>query len=249
MGTPKDSPEILARFNEALPAIKPIAFRLRRTLGRAADIDDLISYGQSGLLEAARRYDPERGVPFRAFANFRIRGAMLDGVRKLSHLPRRVHERLRAFENATLYSEGALDDLNAKAPPGQTNADRERRLIEHLAGMATAMAMGLISEPALDEQGAATAVAPWQLSPEEQTSRQQLLAIVERGIESLPEQEAVLIRRHYLEGERFDQVAAELGLSKSWASRLHSRAIGRLTKRLNSFTEAPPSSRAARVSR
>src|SRR5262245_17644591 len=78
MGTPKDSPEVLARFNEALPAIKPIALRLRRTLGRAAEIDDLMSYGQGGLLEAARRFDPARGVPFRAFANFRIRGAMLD---------------------------------------------------------------------------------------------------------------------------------------------------------------------------
>ena len=232
MGTPKDTPEVLARFNEALPAVRPMAFRLRRTIGRAAEVDDLVSYGQSGLLDAARRFDPERGVPFRAFANFRIRGAMLDGVRQLSHLPRRVHERLKAFEGASLFSEGALEDLNASAPPEQTALDRERRLVEHLAGMATAIALGLIAEPATDEQGAATVMAPWQLSPEESASRRQILEIVERGIESLPEQEAMLIRRHYIDGERFDQVAAELGFSKSWASRLHARAIGRLTKRL-----------------
>ncbi len=232
MGTPKDTPEVLARFNEALPAVKPIAFRLRRTIGRAAEVDDLVSYGQSGLLDAARRFDPERGVPFRAFANFRIRGAMLDGVRQLSHLPRRVHERLKAFEKASSFSEGALEDLNASAPPGQTPLDRERRLVEHLAGMATAIALGLIAEPATDEQGEATVMAPWQLSPEEHASRRQILEIVERGIESLPEQEAMLIRRHYIDGERFDRVAAELGFSKSWASRLHARAIGRLTKRL-----------------
>jgi RNA polymerase sigma factor FliA len=232
MGTPKDSPEVLARFAEGLSAVKPIAYRLRRTIGRVADLDDLISYGQSGLLEAARRFDPERGVPFRAFANFRIRGAMIDGIRQLSHLPRRVHERLRAVDDAAGFSEGALEDLSAPPPPGQTALDRERRLVEHLAGMASAIAIGLISEPAVDDQGTATAVASWQLSPEEQSSRQQLLGMVERGIQSLPEQEAVLIRRHYLEGERFDQVAAELGLSKSWASRLHTRAIGRLTKRL-----------------
>ena len=235
MGTPKDSPEVLARFNEGLPAVKPLAFRLRRTLGRAAEVDDLISYGQTGLLDAARRFNPERGVPFRAFANFRIRGAMLDGVRKLSNLPRRVHERLKAYESASNYSEGSAEDLNASPPPGQTALDRERRLVDHLAGMATAIAIGLISEPAIDDQGAATAVASWELSPEEQSSRQQLLALVAVGIQSLPEQEAQLIRRHYLEGERFDQVAAELGLSKSWASRLHSRAIGRLTKRLAGY--------------
>lgn len=232
MGTPQDSPEVMARFNEGLASVKPIALRLRRTLGRAAEMDDLISYGQGGLLDAARRYDPSRGVPFRAFANFRIRGAMLDGIRQLSHLPRRVHERLKAFENASLFSEGALEDMNATPPPGQTSADRERRLVEHLAGMATAIATGLISEAATDDQGAATAMASSQLSPEEHSSRQQLLHMVERAIDTLPEQEAVLIRRHYLEGERFDQVAAELGLSKSWASRLHTRAIGRLTKRL-----------------
>jgi RNA polymerase sigma factor for flagellar operon FliA len=75
-------------------------------------------------------------------------------------------------------------------------------------------------------------VAPSDLSPEEHSMRQQLLELVEESIDSLPEQEAVLIRRHYLEGERFDQGARELGLSKSWASRLHTRAIERLTKRL-----------------
>jgi RNA polymerase sigma factor FliA len=233
MGTPAtDSPEVLARFREGLTAVKPIAIRLKRSLGRVAELDDLISYGQTGLLAAARRYDPERGVPFRAFANFRIRGAMLDGVRQLSHLPRRVHERLKAFESAAAFSEGAVEDLNTSPPPGQTAQDRERRLVEHLAGMATAIAMGLISETAIDDQGAATAVAPWELSPEEHSSRQQLLDLVEQAIEALPEQEGVLIRRHYLEGDRFDLVAAELGLSKSWDSRLHTRAIGRLTKRL-----------------
>ncbi|HVZ34875.1 MAG TPA: sigma-70 family RNA polymerase sigma factor [Polyangiaceae bacterium] len=231
MGTPKDTPEVLARFQEGLPAVKPIALRLKRNLGRVAELDDLVSYGQAGLLEAARRFDPERGVPFRAFANFRIRGAMLDGVRQLSDLPRRVHERLKAFESAALFSEGAAEDLNARPPPGQTPQDRERRLMDHLAGMATAIATGLISETATDDQGGATALAPWEASPEEHSSRQQLLDLVERGIMELPEQEAVLIRRHYLEGERFDLVAAELGLSKSWASRLHTRAIGRLTKR------------------
>jgi RNA polymerase sigma factor for flagellar operon FliA len=59
------------------------------------------------------------------------------------------------------------------------------------------------------------------------------LHAVEAAIEDLPEDEATLIRRHYFNGERFDHVAGELGLSKSWASRLHTRAVRRLSKRLN----------------
>jgi RNA polymerase sigma factor for flagellar operon FliA len=229
----EDTPEVMSRFHQALPLVPTIARQVGRSIGRAAETDDLISYGQSGLLEAARRYDPERGVPFRAFAAFRVRGAMLDGIRQLSHLPRRVHERLKAFEAASLFSEGALEDLSAQPPPAETVMDRERRLSDHLAGMATAIATGFVSEAALDDQGLATAVSP-QPTPEESSEREQLLELVRESIEDLPEQEATLIRRHYLEGERFDHVAAELGMSKSWASRLHTRAIGRLTKRLSS---------------
>ena len=232
-GSPEDTPEVMQRFTQALPLVASIARQLSRSIGRAAEADDLISYGQSGLLEAARRYDAARGVPFRAFAAFRVRGAMLDGIRQLSHLPRRVHERLKAFEAASQFSEGALEDLAAPPPPGETGADRERRLSDHLAGMATAIATGMVADAALDDQGLATAIS-MDPTPEESSEREQLLMLVRESIETLPEQEATLIRRHYLEGERFDHVATDLGMSKSWASRLHTRAIGRLTKRLSS---------------
>jgi RNA polymerase sigma factor for flagellar operon FliA len=74
-------------------------------------------------------------------------------------------------------------------------------------------------------------------TPEEALGHAELLARVRAGIETLPKEEAELIRRHYLEGERFDRVAVDLGLSKSWASRLHTRAIGRLTKRLRGIAD------------
>jgi RNA polymerase sigma factor FliA len=70
------------------------------------------------------------------------------------------------------------------------------------------------------------------MSPEEAVAQAELRGIVAAALEQLPEDERALVRRHYLEGERFDRVAASLGLSKSWGSRLHTRAIARLTKRL-----------------
>jgi RNA polymerase sigma factor for flagellar operon FliA len=97
--------------------------------------------------------------------------------------------------------------------------------------MAAAMAVGLVAKTATGEEGEQVQVAQSD-SPEEAVSRAQLLSLVGQAIQGLPQDEATLVRRHYLEGERFDHVAESLGLSKSWASRLHTRAMQRLSKRL-----------------
>jgi RNA polymerase sigma factor for flagellar operon FliA len=89
----------------------------------------------------------------------------------------------------------------------------------------------LVASPGRGEEGEHIGVSAHG-DPEETVGTAELLAIVRDAIGDLPEQEAELVRRHYLEGERFDHVAQDLGLSKSWASRLHTRAIGRLSKRL-----------------
>ena len=101
--------------------------------------------------------------------------------------------------------------------------------------MATAMAMGLVASSGRGEEGELVGVGRYA-SPEEATAHAELMALVRETIAALPDQEAELVRRHYLEGERFDHVAAELGLSKSWASRLHTRAMSRLSKRLRGAT-------------
>jgi RNA polymerase sigma factor for flagellar operon FliA len=228
---PVDPPEVLQRFESALDLADSIARQVRRATGQHAALEELVSYGQEGLLEAARRYDPERGVPFRAYANYRVRGAILDGVRATASLPRRVYERLRAHEALSLYSEGAVEDVHAPAARGSSPADAERALADHLAAMATAMAMGLVAPAAQGEGGTRTAASRAD-SPEQAVAQAELLALVREHIAELPPEEAELVRRHYLEGERFDLVARDLGLSKSWASRLHTRAIGRLSKRM-----------------
>ncbi|HMR76776.1 MAG TPA: sigma-70 family RNA polymerase sigma factor [Polyangiaceae bacterium] len=226
-----DPPEVLERFDGNLDLVEIIARQVGRTLGRSIELDDLISYGREGLLEAARRFDADRGVPFRAYANFRVRGAVIDGVRALSHLPRRVHERLTAYQAATRFSEGAAEDAFAQKQRAETREEAARQLGEHLGGMATAMAVGLVARTAWGEDGEQVGVARDD-NPEDAVGRAQLLQVVRDAIVDLPEQEAELVRRHYLEGERFDHVAEELGLSKSWASRLHTRAMARLAKRL-----------------
>ncbi len=226
-----DPPEVLERFHATLDLVDGIASQVGRAIGWAIERDDLKSFGREGLLDAARRFDPSRGVPFRGYAGYRVRGAIIDGVRRGSRLPRRMHERLRGLEAAALVGEGRLEDMQAPAPPGSSRADAERAFTDHLAAVATAMATGMLKDSATDDAGERVVVADAD-TPEEQAAKSEILGLIERAIEALPEQEQALVRRHYLSGERFDHVAAELGLSKSWASRLHARAMIRLARRL-----------------
>lgn len=226
-----EASEELARFESGLDLVDAMARRIAREVGAVAELADLVSYGREGLLDAARKFDPARGVPFRGYASFRIRGAIIDGVRQSSRLPRRAHERLNGLAAANRTSEGAYEDALAPPPPGATLADAERALGDHLAAMATAVAVGLLSSTAYGDEGERVPIAI-DASPEEALGRAELLEVVRRAIAELPAEEQTLVRRHYLEGERFDHVAADLGLSKSWASRLHTRAIKRLTEKL-----------------
>src|SRR6185369_4846690 len=117
------------------------------------------------------------------------------------------------------------------APGSGTRAQADQALGEHLAAMAAAITVGLIAPTGVGEEGEHVQVSTAD-NPEEAVSRVELLALVQDALAALPDDEATLVRRHYLEGERFDHVAQSLGLSKSWASRLHTRAMQRLSKRL-----------------
>lgn len=232
----QDAPEVRARFETNLDLVDILARQIGRRFGEFLELDDLVSYGREGLLDAARRFDASRGVPFRAYANFRVRGAIIDGVRTMARVPRRVHERLSALAALARVSEGAIEDLQVAPAPGTQPADAERALTEHLRAMATAMAIGLLAPTARDDDGEPIPIVGPEATPEEAMGRAELMQLVTSAIEELPAQEAELLKRHYLMGERFDQVAQELGLSKSWASRLHTRALGRLSKRLRGLT-------------
>jgi RNA polymerase sigma factor for flagellar operon FliA len=222
---------VLQRFEAHLELVEVLARQTARALGAGVDMDDLRSFGREGLLDAARKFDAARGVPFRGYANFRVRGAIIDGVRSTSQLPRRVHEKLNGLSAGLRVSEGAAEDVFGAQPAPGSRAAAERALGDHLAAMATAIAAGLIAPSAAGEDGERIQVSTAD-NPEQAVERAQLLGLVAEAIQELPEQEAELVRRHYLEGERFDHVAQSLGLSKSWASRLHTRAMQRLSKRL-----------------
>ncbi len=201
-----------------------LARQMRRQFGSYVQVDDLVSQGREALLGAARSFDPDRGVPFRRWANLRIRGAMIDFVRSQGNLPRRVYRRLRALQAATQVQEG-LTERTDPATPEQA----DEALSTELASAAMAMAASFLSMRADDALDQAPADA---LSPEEAVARAELLRVVRAAIAERPDAERTLLERHYFDDVTFEQAAKELGLSKSWASRLHARAIESLAKTL-----------------
>src|SRR4051794_35284600 len=130
-----ESAEVQERFSSGLGLVDIIARQILRTLGGAAELDELLSFGREGLWDAARRFDASRGVPFRGYANFRVRGAIIDGVRTSARLSRRTHERLNGLQAASRVSEGAHEDLAAPRAPGAGPAEAEQALGDHLAAM------------------------------------------------------------------------------------------------------------------
>lgn len=175
-----------------------LAGRLRRELSLSGDLEDLIAFGFGGLLEAERRYDPSRGVRFRTFAYYRVRGAMLDGVRKMAYLPRRAHERLKAeAERVPTAAPTALDKAFTRMSANLTSASPVQ---------------GSFAEE----------------SPESALLKNESIERLLGALARLPERERAVIRGHYFEGRPLDDLAAELGVSKSWASRIHTQALGAL---------------------
>jgi RNA polymerase sigma factor for flagellar operon FliA len=221
---PADAPETVARIHEGMPLVDMLAHQLRRQLG-SYDLDDLRSAGREGLVNAARSFDPALGVPFRRWANLRIRGAMIDAIRSHGGIPRRVYQRLKAIEAGDRLSEGLAEEEK----PSATAAEADQSLTGYLAGIATAMAVGLLSQSSGPEP---EDVRDATLTAEEQLAQHQLLTLVRDAVERQPDAEKHLLKRHYFDGLTFDEAAKELGLSKSWASRLHARAIEGLTREM-----------------
>lgn len=181
-----------------------LAHRLRRELSLGGDLDDLIAFGFSGLLEAHHRFDPNRGVQFQTFAYHRVRGAMLDGVRKMAQLPRRAHERLQASSRST-----------PTAAPGAFEKTFMR------------MSAGLMTGTVLQGRFAGE-------SPEAVLLRNESITRLLAALPRLSPRQRVLVRGFYFDGRSLDSMARELGISKSWASRLHTSALRSLREAIES---------------
>jgi len=201
--------------------------------GLNADRDELLAFGRQGLVEAATRFDPTLGEDFRRFAYFRVKGAMLDGVRKMGTWSRRGYERVQMMRaaNAARSDSTGEDETSAAT---LASAEATQRLQKHMAQITTAMTVGLFAEGVKGEGGEVVDAIDASESVEESLSKAQMSQLVREVLTNLPPPEDEVIRRFYVEGEKMDAIAEDFKKSRSWVSRIHSRALKRMGARLRS---------------
>ena len=184
-----------------------------------------MAYGCKGLVEAASRFDSQQGVAFSTFAYYRIRGAMLDGLRAMGWYSRADYARYRAEERATEYLRSLAEREGASA----ASAGQARDAAETLAEIAEVLSS--VATIHITSLEAAAAVTDERLPPpDQQLERLHMQARARRALAKLPDKERRLLQLHYFEDMNLEVAGVQMGLSKSWVSRLHARAVDRLRK-------------------
>ncbi|HTJ47100.1 MAG TPA: sigma-70 family RNA polymerase sigma factor [Kofleriaceae bacterium] len=190
------------------------------------ELEELVSLASVGLAEAAARYDADAGVPFRSFAWYRVHGAVMDGLRRATNLPRRVWARLVALRAASEYLEAQGQRAaasRAKGSSAPTNAEALAQIKDSLSAIRTMYVTSL--SPILEAEQ--DPVAPDERA-DDRLHRSRMAAKVAAAIAQLPAKERTLVTKHYYEGKNLLEAGLELGISKSWASRLHAQAVDRM---------------------
>ena len=233
------SSSVSPRVTASLPFVEQLARRVAATMPHSIDIGDLVQDGVIGLIDAAHRFDEARGIKFETFAERRIRGAMIDALRK-DAWPRGVRRQRRELEAAReelrreLGHEPSLADLAAKIGSDEKRLGRTIVRINAIESTSP-----LANNENLDESSLPTALIPSEPEqPDEAYERQETKERVCAAIASLPPREQKVIGLYYYGEATMKQIGAEIGVNESRVSQLHARAIRRLRDALGSMVPA-----------
>jgi RNA polymerase sigma factor for flagellar operon FliA len=235
------------RVEAGLPFVEALARRMAATMPHSIDLGDLVQDGVIGLIDAARRFEESRGIKFETFAERRVRGAMIDALRK-DAWPRGVRRVRRELEaareklRATLGHEPSLADLAAEV------GSDEQRLGKVIVRINTIEQTSPLScADHLDESQLPAVMVPTEPErPDTAYEKTEQRERVQRAMASLPARERRVISLYYYGEVTMKEIGAELGVNESRVSQLHARALRRLREALGPVTNAAASIEALR---
>jgi RNA polymerase sigma factor FliA len=220
---------------EYLPFVKQTVQRIASHLPKSVEIDDLISAGTIGLIQAMERYDPSRGIQLKTYAAFRIKGAVLSELRSRDILSRSSRKKVRELEKAQIELEHEL---------GREARDKElaQRLNVEMDELNKIRSIGSFSIVSIDEvvghnENARDSLLSYLSDdnvddPLALAGLKELKAALAEGIEQLPEKEKLVVSLYYAEELTMREVGNVLNVTESRVSQLHSQAVRRLRNHL-----------------
>jgi len=216
-----------------LPQVLYIARRIHDRLPPQVSIQDLVQCGVLGLMDALRKYDANKNVPLRHYAEFRIRGAILDSLRQCDWGPRALRRTARKIEEAI---------FNCKVKLGRDPSEPELaavlgvslKVLQHVKGDLHRLEIGSLeavpNKPGRED--AAMAPTDKHEDPYQQTLRSEFSAFLAQAVQELPERERKLLELYYFKELTMKEVGTALGIGESRVSQVHSATLLRLRTRL-----------------
>jgi RNA polymerase sigma factor FliA len=232
------------RIAAGLPFVESLARRVAASMPHSIELGDLVQDGMIGLIDAACRFDEGRGIKFETFAERRVRGAMIDALRR-DAWPRGVRRQRRELETAReelrreLGAEPSLADLAARVGSDEVRLGRTIVRIHTIESTSP-----LSAGEHVDGANLPAALVPSEpQAPDKAYEQQEVRDRIRAAIASLPPRERKVIGLYYYAEATMKQIGAEIGVNESRVSQLHARAVQRLKKALGAdcFAEEPMS--------
>ncbi|MBE5923709.1 MAG: FliA/WhiG family RNA polymerase sigma factor [Lachnospiraceae bacterium] len=223
---------------EYVPLVKLVAGRLNMYLGYTVEYDDLVGYGIFGLIDAIDKFDFDKKIKFETYASLRIRGSILDQIRKMDWIPRSVRQKQKQIE-------AAIASLEKEKGANVKDEDIAEKLGISLDEFRNWESQANISNIAsLDEfmeQGTEGGVKEFRnttyLEPEESLDNDEVKRMLMEALELLTEKEKKVVLLYYYEDLTLKEVAKVLDVSESRISQLHSKALEKMKKNLGKYFE------------
>lgn len=219
--------EIIQRY---IPLCKSVTKQLATQFGvRPRHREDMLADAQLGLAEAWKRFTPGQGAKFSTFAYYRIKGAVIDGLRRNGVLKRRSQNRAALASAAQ-----KLGEDRAETPKPTTQSERVQTVGEQVGALGTAWTL-LRMNTAVEAEDRQSTLA--HSSPDEQLIQRQLFEVLQKHIGHLEEREEHIIRSIYFQQKTLRQLSEEMGLSRPWLCRLHAKALKDLLEMIQPHIE------------
>lgn len=223
---------------EYAPLVKLVAGRLSMYLGYNVEYDDLVSYGIFGLIDAIDKYDYAKEVKFETYASLRIRGAILDQIRKMDWIPRTIRQKQKRID-------AVCKDIETRLGRSATDEEIASELgisdDEYLEWQSQMKITNVVSLNEYMEQGAEVPAEGNQFttsrfdSPEENIEKEELKKVLEESLEQLTEKEKKVILLYYYEDLTLKEISNVLEVSESRISQLHTRALQKMKTKMGDY--------------